>query len=287
MKHIIADLLLACVLSGLSVAAAWAAEAPVSPSILVSAPMHVHDQIVTLPVMIDGKGPYLFGIDTGAGEQARVSADVAKALKLPVVGEVRARGLGPREVVEPIVRMSVLVGSLRINIDAEVAQRTLKTGVQGILAFGFFKDYILSLDYPNDRVQVRRGSITSATAGAIAFSMRHGVPSVAGLVAGVAVAFDVDTGSGGYVGLDGSLVSRIPFVQSPATVGRACGIGGCVDVKGGVVKGVLVIAGIRLEQPRVDLLPLPIQNIGNLGYRFLKGYHIEFDQRSGFAVIEK
>jgi hypothetical protein len=286
MKAIVAGVSCVClVLSALSSSPAAAGSAP--SSVVVSAPMHVHDHFVTLPVVINGKGPYLFGIDTGAGEQARVSADVAKALHLPVVGEVHARGLGPHEVVESIVRMSVAVGSLRVDVDAAVAQHKFPAGVQGILAFGFFKDYILSLDFPNDRVEMRRGSITARTAGAVAFSMRHGVPSVAGSVAGVVVDFDVDTGSGGYVGLDESLASKVPFVAPPATVGRACGLGGCVEVKGGEVKGDLVIAGVRLVRPQVDLLPLPLEGVGNLGYRFLQGYHVEFDQRSGFAVIEK
>src|SRR5689334_2902203 len=51
--------------------------------------------VVVNGVMVDGKGPYSFILDTGASGSARVSERLAKDLNLSVVDHVQGKGLGP------------------------------------------------------------------------------------------------------------------------------------------------------------------------------------------------
>src|SRR5271168_464416 len=121
-----------------------------------SAPLEiVHDRPFAM-VMVNGKGPFRFVIDTGTGGEAFVSADLAAELGLPQAGEITLNdpsGQGGRKV--PMVQLaSVQVAGVEFT-GVKAAVHNLGSGdgaCQGLLGFALFRNYLLTLDYPNHRV---------------------------------------------------------------------------------------------------------------------------------------
>ena len=68
--------------------------APVVSGTCAVIPLDVSGAIPVIDVMIDGKGPYRFGIDTGAQGMGRISEDLAAQLGLEAIGEVRTPAPG-------------------------------------------------------------------------------------------------------------------------------------------------------------------------------------------------
>jgi hypothetical protein len=60
-----------------------------NPSVAV-APMHFRGLMPVIEVKLDGQGPFVFAIDTGAGMQADIDPAVAAQLKLEPLGKVRS-----------------------------------------------------------------------------------------------------------------------------------------------------------------------------------------------------
>ncbi|HEY7546176.1 MAG TPA: pepsin/retropepsin-like aspartic protease family protein, partial [Blastocatellia bacterium] len=63
--------------------------APTAQSTAVEVPMLFRGPMPAIEVMVNGKGPFLFAIDTGASGAGRVDASLVEKLALPLTGEVR------------------------------------------------------------------------------------------------------------------------------------------------------------------------------------------------------
>jgi len=112
-----------------------------------SAPMELRHNLPFVQVMVNGKGPFTFTIDTGTGGQAAVTPDLIRQLSLQVTGE--------EEVGDPSGRNShkvpkVRVESLKVagvefkNVEAIQFQPSPREGqVDGILGFILFRDTCL------------------------------------------------------------------------------------------------------------------------------------------------
>jgi len=230
-------------------------------------------------VMVDGKGPYSFILDTGASGSARVSERLAKDLNLSVVDHVQGRGLGPDTLSLPVVQASISVGGLHFDdVRAAVHDISTRSGtvVDGVLGFDLFKDYLLTIDYPAGTISIAPGKLTPGESGVTAMTMEHGIPHVSGQIAGSPVSLAIDTGSGGGFGLSMAYESQLPFVARPKQVGQAVGAGGTVNVDAGQVNGDFIFGDQALHDPVVEFLPIPDDGI--LGYRLLQNYAVTFDQ---------
>ena len=103
-------------------------------------------------VLVNGKGPFTFGIDTGTGTEGLVSPALAQALGLPATGgTVEAgdpSGRATRKL--PLVRLAMLsvAGVDFRDVTATVYQASQAEGrCDGILGFTLFRDRLLTLDY--------------------------------------------------------------------------------------------------------------------------------------------
>ena len=232
---------------------------------------------VTLPMTIDGRGPYTFALDTGASG-AVLSKPVEDALQLPVVDHVQVVGLGSATVKQPMVMLSLAAGAQRFDpVKAAVSDLPVNgdESIDGIVGLDLFKGMLLTIDYPSGTITAERGRLMSGYPGVTALSMRHGIPSVSGTVDGRSVAFDIDTGSNGGVALATKFEQQLDFLSEPKPIGQARGVGGTMTVDAGTINGDLVFDGFRVHDPQIAFLPL--SGDGNLGYGILKGYAITFD----------
>ncbi|MCI0549015.1 MAG: serine hydrolase, partial [Candidatus Rokubacteria bacterium] len=163
------------------------------PEAGVEVEMLAAGHLPALRVLVNGQGPYLFGIDTGAQGTARIDSALAAKLGLEVVGQARSgdpSGLNTRTV--DLVRIESLeiggacfegmVGGVR-----GAGERRLGLTLDGVLGFGLFADALLTLDYPGRKVRIERGELPANGSDVFGFTMDHGIPSVTLHVDSIAV----------------------------------------------------------------------------------------------------
>ena len=257
----------------------------VLPAAGVAVPMRRHGHLPAVEVMVNGKGPFLFAIDTGAAGTARIDAALAERLGLETVGEVRGGDPSGRNAVTmPVVAIaSVEFGGARFE-DLHAAARDMKamppmpdgSVADGILGFGLFADCLLTLDYPGSVVRLSRGAL--AAADSIAFTLDRGVPTIDITVAGRSFASHVDSGFRGGLSLPDAEAGKLPLAAAPTVVGRAQTVSNTFEVKAAPLEGDVSVGPIVLRRPTVEFQPI-FEN-ANVGARVLGDLVVIFDQKN-------
>lgn len=103
-------------------------------------------------VKVNDKGPYLFLLDMGTSGIGRIDSLFVQELKLPVMGSTQnSDGINTRN--ENLVGIKTLeFGAIKLE-DFEIMTRNYNRGnrpfkIYGILVRGFFKNHILTINYP-------------------------------------------------------------------------------------------------------------------------------------------
>jgi len=174
-------------------------------------------------VLVDGKGPFTFGIDTGTGTQALVSPALVESLGLARTGEAEAgdpSGRGARTL--PLVkvgRLSVAGVEFR-DVTAAVYEASQADGrCDGILGFLLFREWLLTLDHPAARMVLAQGRLTASADGTVVpFRAPDGVPLIDLGVGGETLPAIVDTRGLGLA-VPASQAERLALVGEPVVVG--------------------------------------------------------------------
>jgi predicted aspartyl protease len=112
-----------------------------------------HERL-TLPVTIDGSGPYQFMIDTGSQATA-VTQGINESLGLESLGMATLVGMASRRPVEVVELDRLEFGSNVIhNLAAPVLNRT-HVGADGILGLDTLQDFRVLLDFRNETIAVQ------------------------------------------------------------------------------------------------------------------------------------
>jgi predicted aspartyl protease len=179
--------------------------------------------------MVNGRGPYRFGVDTGAAGYLRVSPALAQTLGLEQVGEVRAGDpSGRNPVLLPLYRVdSVALGGLTYSgVSASALSLAGPAGidVDGIIGIGFFEELLLTIDYGRLRLSAGPGSLPVANDRDIVdFTLDRGVLITLPVRIGDAVHnVHLDTGSTVRpLSMPAEIVATLPTTGTARTVGRA------------------------------------------------------------------
>jgi predicted aspartyl protease len=111
---------------------------------------------VMTPVMVNGKGPFRFVIDTGAS-RSTLAPHLARALNLKVsVGRnVMLNGVTGAAEVPTVAVDSIEIGALRfVKQDLPVIFTSIMGNADGILGVAGFQDQRIDVDFKRDRVSV-------------------------------------------------------------------------------------------------------------------------------------
>src|SRR5207245_8489696 len=117
------------------------------------APMQFRGLMPVIEVKLNGQGPFAFTIDTGAGMQADIDTSVAAQLKLQPNGRVLngdPSGKNDREVETATINTLAFGGAEFRKVTAVIRPQRITRDypdVDGIVGFGLFPDYLLTLDY--------------------------------------------------------------------------------------------------------------------------------------------
>jgi CubicO group peptidase (beta-lactamase class C family) len=272
---------------------------PEGAHVMIDAPPHVTlpatgvtvemlkaDHLPAVRVMVNGQGPFLFGIDTGARGAARVDSAVAAKLGLEVVGQVRAGDpSGRNSRMMNLVRVGALeIGGARFEgVQAAVRdyneRRIGSTPIDGILGFGLFQELLLTLDYPGAKVKIERGALPPVDGTeVIPIRVDRGIPSIDLVVDTLKVDADVDAGSMGGFSLPEDLIGRLPLAGPPQVVGHARTVSNEFDIKAARLQGSLRIGRREFTNPMLEFQP--VFAMGNVGSRVLRDFAVTFDSQN-------
>jgi predicted aspartyl protease len=151
-------LIMCCMLFGaLTPGASLAAE----PAPAALQPSEAFEGRLTIPVRINGQGPFRFLIDTGA-DQTVISSDLAERLALPKGKRVRLHALGGvQEVRTARIERLELAGKVFTQINAP-ALSARNLGADGVIGIDSLKDLRLVIDFTANTMQVSPSSKASA-----------------------------------------------------------------------------------------------------------------------------
>jgi hypothetical protein len=222
-------------------------------------PMLFRGPMPAIEVKVNGKGPFLFAIDTGASGAGRVDSSLVEKLALPETGEVRGSdgsGANPRSM-RLIQVDSLSVGDLEFR-NLTLASRNYNVSpalphIDGILGLGLFSDYLLTLDYATKRVRIAEGQLPAPDGAEIlSYESRNGIPVVELQVSGAKASAHIDTGNtvGAFM-LPGAMAEKLDFSSPPVAVGKARTVSSEIEIKQGRLKGSIRLGRFEFPEPNV------------------------------------
>jgi hypothetical protein len=163
-----------------------------------TAPLDIRHNMPFVQVMVNGKGPFTFSIDTGTGGQALVSPALIQQLNLPVTGEVEVgdpSGLNPQKVKVVGIKSLNVAGVEFKDVQASQHQPSPREGqCDGILGFVLFRDYLFTLDYPQKQLTLAHGNLApDGGKTVIPFTMPNDVPVIELTVSGQTIDAHLDS----------------------------------------------------------------------------------------------
>lgn len=172
-----------------------------TPDLLFASPTRLdHVGRIVVPVMIDGKGPFRFIVDTGASSST-ISPRAAIALGLDpaqqttmVVNGITGTQQVPSVAIGRLVAGDIVIEDTRLP----VIWAPLMAGADGILGVAGFRKEVVFVDFQRNRVVISRSVPASDRVGYEKVPARvlgDGLMAVDGRINGIPVRAIIDTGS--------------------------------------------------------------------------------------------
>ena len=266
-------------------ASAAAQTQPSAPRVLVDLPMEFRGTSPAVRVRVNGRGPFLFLIDTGGQGKARADSSLVTELGLVATGSaVSGDGSGVNNrVLDRVVLDRVEVGGLTFRNVAALSRDYNRSPnlprIAGILGFNLFDDHLLTLDFIGRRVRIERGALPPADGKTILdYEAPYDTPIIELAMGGMRLLADLDSGDTDAITFPKSLTLILPRMSEPRVVGRARTISNDVEVSEVQLRGNLRLGEHEVANPVVGFNELH-DNI-NLGAKFMRDYAITFDHRN-------
>lgn len=246
-------------------------------------PIELRHGMPFVQVMVNGQGPFTFGIDTGSGGEAMVSPALAQKLALPSAGETEIgdpSGQNSHRV--PVFRITTLkvAGGVEFrDIQAAQHQPSPREGqYDGILGFLLFHDYLFSLDYPHEQMKLSYGSLTPDDGKTVVpFTMPHNVPLIELRVGTKTIGAHIDSGGMG-LSFPQEFAKGLAFASEPVVLGRGHTISSDFEIKGAQLADEVKLAGYTFAHSFVEINPVfPVANFGSIP---LRHFAVTFDQKN-------
>lgn len=256
-------------------------------------PLKMDGGMATIELMVNGKGPFVFGIDTGAQGGARIDASLMETLALKSTGQLRATdGSGRNPQMAEMVKLeSIEIGSLRFA-DVTAGSRNFRKSprplnIDGILGLSVFSEYLVTLDYPAKLLRLEKGELPKADGAEILdYKSKGGIPLLEMSVGSTKIDAHLDSGNmvGAFV-LPTAFAEKLTRASEPVVVGRARSASGEMEIKQVQVKDVIRLGRHEFPEPTVTYPAL--SDIGNVGAKTLSQFVVTFDQKNERVRLKK
>lgn len=207
-----------------------------------------HHDRMTIPVHVDGSGPYAFLVDTGSeatviSHQLAASLGIAASGQARLIGTVAAKGVNTVRVGKLGIGREVIEDLPAILLDAN------HLGAAGILGIDTLRKHRIIFDFDNDSVSIARSGLgkTGASYEIVVTARRKQDRMVISdaRIDGIRVSLIIDTGSNYSIG-NTALRNRL---RQKATLGSA----GLMDVTGAQLSTDIVkVDAIQFDSLRIE-----------------------------------
>ena len=259
---------------------------PVSRTV---SPIVLRQNIPFVHVQVNGHGPYLFAVDTGANVTV-LSHHLLAELREAGAGEsqayrARARGAAGDEV--PLhgvfhVR-AISVGETCFEdfhaavLDMTHVRDALGEDVAGILGFSLFAHRLVTIDYPGMRLVIEGGELPAPDEQDIlALTLEDGLPVLPVRFGGRDVPLVIDTGSDQAFALPLAQAAHLDFEDGLTPGPLAATIGGVSRRLVGQSLGDAHVGAWRVVRPEVMIT----DGRARIGGDVLSNFVVTFDQRN-------
>lgn len=204
---------------------------------------------MTVPVTIEGQGPFRFMIDTGA-QATVVTRQLGDRLGLAPAGRATVIGMASRAPVD-LVRLDGLEFAARVIDNLAVpALEAQHVGADGILGLDSLQDLRVMIDFREETIAVDTAKALGGNTGyEIIVRARHRLGRLIiteATIDGVRTAVIVDTGAQGSIG-NQALMNRLRAKQREQ--------GTAIDVHGGALTGAVDFArSLRIKDMEISNL---------------------------------
>jgi serine protease Do len=225
--------------------------------------------------MIDGRGPFRLGVETGAAFAALTKSTIDSLHLAPV----RTDDMSPIYALDSLALGPARVLGLPVR---DVAPAD--PAIDGILGLGVFESLLLTVDYPAERVILERGTLPAPNGASVLATSRVGPFFAVQLdAAGTPVTAVIDTRSSGSFGFTPAGAGHLRFAAPPVVAGQARGAAIPVtDIKMGRLDGDIALGAVRFQRPIVIVRPLPPGfPDAIMGSVALQNFAMTLDQRRG------
>jgi predicted aspartyl protease len=256
-------------------------------------PTELHEGPVGGPieVRLNGRGPYKFGLDTGQSMPLLLSPPLAERLSLPVVQQIPASdGNSAHAVTVDLVQVrEVQLGRARVRDALGLVMdmsANARPDLQGTVGFPLFREFLLTLDYPNDRVIVLEGELPPANQfDVLDYRLENELPVVPISIGGRAVSALLDSGSQAELLLPLKMAGELPLVDPPRPAGKMATLFAELDIYEARLAGDVRIGGHVIERPVLKFTEHFTD--ANLGRGVLHDFRVTFDQRHQRVRFER
>jgi hypothetical protein len=251
---------LACALGGAAIGQpivhAPDIDLPIKVTAPISAPLTFTSGLPTLTVMINGKGPFKLGFDTGSMGGAHLRPAAIEKLGLKPVGEAQAidpSGKNPQHIdLFPAVNVDLAGAKLSVGASSSPTMSSEKlAALDGIVGFELFGAGLVTIDYKNAKFSFEQKALPAADNKTI-FSYSGFIPRVPISIEGQQVEAFLDTGNvrTGLI-LPEAAAAKLANFGSATAAGAAHTIANAIEMK-----------AVRLTKPpSVGATALPVTDI--------------------------
>jgi hypothetical protein len=154
---------------------------------------------------------------------------------------------------------------------------------QGLLGFALFRDYLLTLDYPNHRMSLASGDLKpDGEQSVLAFRMPEGIPIVTIAIGGTRIDAQLDSGGAG-LSLPLQLTSQLKFASEYASLSNAHSLSTRFMVMGATLAADVRMGSYTFKHPFVEINPaFPLANFGSCP---MQEFALTFDQKNGLVRL--
>ena len=261
---------------------------------VVTLPVQLVDSFLVVEAKWDKYGPYHFIIDTGASV-TQVTPELAQRYAVknaipPDLPEVSVRSADGRVTDRPPTLLSRIdLGQAHFaEVPAVVydcASLTAKLGIKidGVLGFPLFRETLLTLDYPRERVVLQPAAAAGPAAGAVVpFNNANKTPLIPVRLGDHTLFALIDSGSDEVFSLN-PIGLDLDFASGPTAGPIISTIAGDSPSKIGRLSGTLFIGDYAVPHPIVQISDEGFA----LGGGALKYFSVTFDQARDRAIFER
>ena len=253
---------------------------------IISVPMNTAESHIGLEIYLGDEGPFWFNLDTYAVTTACIDASFAEEMGYEKVGTTQ-NGDGSGEV---RTRDVVLIPDLRLggatftNIraladDYSFLENAESGRVCGLLGYYLFRDLLLEVDYPNERVVLQRGKLSRDDENVITHKALRDRPDIPIRIGDEEMIVGIDTGAQSGLSIPFALMDKFDLATEPEKVGVAQTVYNSAPIWVGQMAEPLHIAGHKIEGYSGTFSELFGKAL--LGHQILKEFSVTFDQKRG------